>query len=51
MVAVLKLGVAGEAYATFIAQGISAGLSLIIFIVTLQKLPEAEGWLSKNRIL
>lgn len=39
MVAVLNLGVAGAAYATFIAQGISAVLSLIIFIVTLQKLP------------
>ena len=42
MVAVLNLGVAG-------AQGISAVLSLIIFIVTLQKLPgKAEGWLSKT---
>ena len=49
MVAVLNLGVAGAAYATFIAQGISAVLSLIIFIVTLQKLPgKAEGWLSKT---
>lgn len=49
MVAVLNLGVAGTAYATFIAQGISAVLSLIIFIVTLQKLPgKAEGWLSKT---
>lgn len=49
MVAVLNLGVAGAAYATFIAQGISAVLSLIIFVVTLQKLPgKAEGWLSKT---
>ena len=49
MVAVLNLGVAGAAYATFIAQGISAVLSLIIFIVTLQKLPgKAEGGLSKT---
>ena len=31
MVAVLRLGVAGAAYATFIAQGISAVLSLFVF--------------------
>ena len=44
-----NMGMAGAAYATFIAQGISAVLSLIIFIVTLQKLPgKAEGWLSKT---
>lgn len=49
MVAVLNLGVAGAAYATFIAQGISAVLSLIIFVVTLQQLQgQAEGWFSKT---
>ena len=49
MVAVLNLGVAGAAYATFIAQGISAVLSLIIFVVTLQQLQgKAEGWFSKT---
>lgn len=40
---------AGAAYATFIAQGISAVLSLIIFVVTLQQLQgKAEGWFSKT---
>ena len=49
MVAVLNLGVAGAAYATFISQGISAVLSLIIFVVTLQQLQgKAEGWFSKT---
>ena len=49
MVAVLNLGVAGAAYATFIAQGISAVLSLIIFVATLHQLEgKAEGWFSKT---
>ena len=37
MVAVLDLGVAGAAYATFIAQGISAVCSFIIFLRTLRR--------------
>lgn len=37
MVAVLRLGVPGAAYATFIAQGISCVLSLLVFLRTLKK--------------
>ena len=38
MVATLHLGVAGAAYATFIAQGISAVCSFLIFLHTLRRL-------------
>lgn len=48
MVATLHLGVAGAAYATFIAQGISAVCSFLIFLHTLRRLDgKAETWFSK----
>ena len=48
MVATLHLGVAGAAYATFIAQGISAVCSFLIFLRTLRRLDgKAETWFSK----
>ncbi len=44
----LHLGVAGAAYATFIAQGISAVCSFLIFLRTLRRLDgKAETWFSK----
>ncbi len=43
MVAVLRLGVAGAAYATFIAQGISAVLSLFVFLKHMRLFVERAG--------
>lgn len=43
MVAVLRLGVAGAAYATFIAQGISAVLSLFVFLRYMRLFAERAG--------
>lgn len=43
MVATLRLGVAGAAYATFIAQGISAVLSLFVFLKHMRLFDERAG--------
>ena len=43
MVAVLRLGVAGAAYATFIAQGISVVLSLFVFLKHMRLFDERAG--------
>jgi putative MATE family efflux protein len=43
MVAVLRLGIVGAAYATFIAQGISAVLSLFVFLRHMRLFAERAG--------
>lgn len=43
MVAVLRLGIVGAAYATFIAQGISAVLSLFVFLRHMHLFAERAG--------
>lgn len=50
MVGVLKLGVFGAALATLIAQGISAVLSLLIFLYRMRKYANPFHWFDKKEL-
>lgn len=47
-VAILKMGVAGVAWATFIAQGISAVLVMVVLLYRLLKIPGRFRWFDKT---
>lgn len=52
LVAVRDMGVAGAAYATFLAQGISAVLSFLVFLRTLRQFQEkAERYFSREEFV
>lgn len=52
LVAVRDMGVAGAAYATFLAQGISAVLSFLVFLRTLRQFQEkAEHYFSREEFM
>lgn len=52
LVAVRDMGVAGAAYATFLAQGISAVLSFLVFLRTLRQfLEKAEHYFSREEFM
>jgi Na+-driven multidrug efflux pump len=50
MVGGLKLGVFGAALATLIAQGISAVLSLLIFLYRMRKYASPFRWFDKSEL-